>query len=241
MKISLRILFAAIILCSFSISSSFGSGKGYNIPVHSVTIKKVDSSQTVATIQLINYDTSAGFHIDTINWEFIHDGFAFTGWNYNFCDFANCYYSPNLPSGKTDLLSSRTNGIFKLTVDSFNKHAFSATMLIKVWDNKDVKNPDTISITIDATRLGIENNLLAPTSLKLFPNPSADYINIESTIAGFEPVKAVVYDALGKVVSEQNISGETTRLPVFDLPKGVYFLKMNDRNNQEAVKQFIKD
>ena len=241
MKNSLRILFAIVFIAALSFNTSSGTGKGYNIPVHSITIKKVDSSQTVATIQLINYDTAAGFHIDTINWEFIHDGFAFTGWNYNFCDFANCYYSPNLPSGKADLLPSRTNGIFKLTVDSFNKHALSATMLVKVWDNKDAKNPDTISITIDATRLGIENDLMAPNSLKLFPNPATDYINIESNQTGFVPERAIVYDALSKIVSEQNISGETSRLPVFDLPKGVYFIKLNDRNNRQAIKQFIKD
>ena len=241
MKNILQFLVAALIVFSFSVNPSFGSGKGYNIPVHSITITKVDSSQAVATIQLINYDTSSGFKVDTINWAFIHDGFAFTGWNYNFCDFSTCYYAPNLPSGKTDYLPNKTNGVFKLTVDTFNKHAYSATMTIKVWGNRNVNNPDTITITIDATRLGINNQIVSPSALNLYPNPATNYLNIEASQIGFEPVRALIYNSLGKLVSEQAISSGTAKLPVYDLPKGVYILKMSNSNNREAVKQFVKE
>ena len=239
MKSSLRIFLSIVFICSLSTINSFG--KGYTIPVHSRTITKFDTSETIVAILLKNNDTLPGNQIDTFKWAFISNSFAFSGWSYNFCDFASCYTPPNLPNGATDLLSPTDNGSFTLTVSSFNNLAISASMSIKVWDPKDVNNPDTITITINAAKMGIENNLLPSSFADVFPNPATDHINLKTSQPGFEPVNAVIYNTLGKTVSEQSISGGTTTLPVYDLPKGIYILRLHDQYGREAMKQFVKE
>ena len=78
-------------------------------------------------------------------------------------------------------------------------------------------------------------------SISLFPNPSKDYLNLKVNEQDFNPINAVFYDALGKIVSEQNISEGTSTLPVFDLPKGIYIVSLSDKSGREARKQFVKE
>ena len=247
MKAFLRLFFAILLICGFGISSSYGTGKGYSIPKHSDTLIKWDTIPSsgagdIMVLRLINNDSLVSGRIDTIYWSFINNGVANTPWVYNFCDFANCFYPPSLPTGQTDYLVSGkgSGGAFTLTIAHYNK-VQSAIMSIRVWDKKDINNPDTIYFVVNVLKAGIEKTGLPPSSVSLYPNPSTDYINLKVNEQGFEPITAVFYNTLGKRVSEQSISPGTTSLSVFDLPKGIYIISLRDKSGKEAIKQLIKE
>jgi len=175
-----------------------------------------------------------------IKWAIISDDFAKTGWSYSFCDLNQCFVS-NYPQYNTDLVLSHDTSAFSITVLHYNNLAASANMSIAVWDSKDIHKVDTISITVNATRLGIGNSIMPSSFINLFPNPVADYINLKTSQPGFEPVNAIIYNTLGKTVSEQSISAGTTTLPVYNLSKGIYILSLRDKYGKEAMKQFVKE
>jgi hypothetical protein len=234
MKASLRLLLSAALLCSICITTSFG--KGYSVPVHSKNIVKYDTLTTVVQLQVSNISSSNL----TIKYTIISDGFAFSGWGYNFCDLNSCFTSA-YQNNNADGLTAKDTSAFSITINSFRGHPQTENMTIKIWDVNDPNHPDTLSMTIDGTKMGVETQLLPASFVDLFPNPATNYVSLRVSQQGFEPVKATVFNSLGKTISVQSISGETNSLPVFDLPNGVYIISLRDQYGREARKQFIKE
>ena len=69
--------------------------------------------------------------------------------------------------------------------------------------------------------------------IKIYPNPSFDYININ---AGSN-LKAILYDSLGKELIRENV---TDKLDISQLEKGTYILNLSDGINTSTHK-IIKD
>ena len=69
----------------------------------------------------------------------------------------------------------------------------------------------------------------------VYPNPTRDYITIESTV----PIggKIQLFDCNGKIVMTSNYSKGSTVLNISTLTKGVYFLEIQESN---SIKQFHK-
>ncbi len=235
MKTSLRLLLSALIICTFGITNS--KGKGYIIPVHDVSINKYDEDSTVESLQLTNLDSTG---IMNIHWQILNDGFSLSGWTYTFCDLAQCYVT-SYPKSATDPLVPKTNGAFVITVQNFNHEATSAIMQIKIWDASDPNHPDTVNMSINGTLMGINNSIIPSSFVAVFPNPATNYINLEANLNSFQPIKAIIFNSLGKTISEQNISGSTNRLPVYDLPYGIYIISLRDQYGRETRKQFVKE
>jgi hypothetical protein len=80
--------------------------------------------------------------------------------------------------------------------------------------------------------LNIENETLLDKAVTIYPNPTSNYINIDSTIA---LEKIILYDLLGKEVLSTN---ETTQIKVDYIPAGMYLLKVFSENGF-TVKQLI--
>ena len=64
----------------------------------------------------------------------------------------------------------------------------------------------------------------------IFPNPTEDVLNIKTN--SYEEVKYSLYDALGKLVAQDKLSGEQTTLDMRDLAAGSYsvLLKKGNKN-----------
>lgn len=93
-------------------------------------------------------------------------------------------------------------------------------------------------ITIsDATSISMADG----SSLKIFPIPATDFINVEyNNIQSTKPLHIVLYSISGKIMYEEKVPAETFmsgyhQINVTNMPKGVYILKVNDAAAKEKV------
>lgn len=79
-------------------------------------------------------------------------------------------------------------------------------------------------------------------SFKIWPVPATDYLNIQWTnILGDSPL--LIFNSFGQVVkSVEAIIGETsnTKIDISSLPRGVYYVQINDSKYGNLVKEFVK-
>lgn len=71
------------------------------------------------------------------------------------------------------------------------------------------------------------------------PNPSNNYLNviIENSLRG--DYKIEVYDVLGKLILDQQLSKMQTSIPVSSWKAGVYLVKISNDNHSQT-KRFLK-
>ena len=85
----------------------------------------------------------------------------------------------------------------------------------------------------DVTDTGI-SDLQSKVEIKLYPNPSADFVIIDSSVG---IASWTLFDLNGKLL-KQSVS--ELQIRVSDLPAGVYFLKI-DTGNGVVTKKIIKE
>jgi hypothetical protein len=88
------------------------------------------------------------------------------------------------------------------------------------------------------------NGLAAPTKLAefdmvLYPNPANNVLNIRLS-TNEETVNIKVYNALGKIVSEFNITGLETKVNLSGFAKGMYYIGADNGTNN-TLKKFVKN
>ena len=69
-------------------------------------------------------------------------------------------------------------------------------------------------------------------SLKLYPNPAQDVLNIESTAT----VEVTLVDLLGHVVKTQLLSSGNNSVDIESLEKGLYLVKIDGTTSRSFVK-----
>lgn len=109
-----------------------------------------------------------------------------------------------------------TDYIFDLTSIFFNFGSSGSEDIVYYFDNVSFGSP-----------LGIQENIL--NSLKIFPNPSSDYIYLNS----YEKLKAIVYDYSGKEVIRESI---IEKLDISCLEKGTYIINLTNGINTSTFK-----
>lgn len=82
------------------------------------------------------------------------------------------------------------------------------------------------------------NNVAIHNDITINPNPTNEYINIRTNnLAQF----VEVIDILGKNIAKYHCTGaEMIQIPLSNLAKSVYFIKITYRNNNIAIKKIIK-
>ena len=74
-----------------------------------------------------------------------------------------------------------------------------------------------------------------PLAINIFPNPSSNFIQIESELA---EIKISIYNTLGQQVS--NLIWTGASIDISQLKKGFYFWELSAKGIQFAPKIFIK-
>jgi hypothetical protein len=92
--------------------------------------------------------------------------------------------------------------------------------LITVTDINDCSISTTFVVDVTSGVSDIDENQLV-----VYPNPSADFIQIESTEDQINQVK--LYDIMGKLVFEQSINDTKYTMNVSQLSTGLYQLKLS--------------
>jgi len=86
-----------------------------------------------------------------------------------------------------------------------------------------------------------EDNLVADPAMRIYPNPSVDFINID-----FQNIRdngtIEIYDLSGKPIGEQTVESESDdlRIEVSHLPAGTYMIRLKFDDNTYATKRFVK-
>jgi hypothetical protein len=79
-------------------------------------------------------------------------------------------------------------------------------------------------------------------SVKLYPNPSTEYLNIKFEAPQAKTAKVAVHNIIGNLldVESEIVDEYEIRLKVKDLPAGVYLLSVKDDGNGQASFKFLK-
>jgi hypothetical protein len=98
---------------------------------------------------------------------------------------------------------------------------------------------DSLPAPVNCNILNIPNDVIPNQEMKIHPNPSINFITIES--CAFKSNSHLsIYDIGGRKVFNFNITKPSTQLDISHLPGGIYFVKLtNDRN--VAVGKIIKE
>ncbi len=86
-------------------------------------------------------------------------------------------------------------------------------------------------------RSAIATNLATKT-IKLFPNPTTDVLNIETN--SFEGTSIQVVDLMGKVLLEKTLDSEREQINLQDYPSGIYLVKWQDSEGMITTKKVIR-
>ncbi|NLN74622.1 MAG: T9SS type A sorting domain-containing protein, partial [Bacteroidales bacterium] len=73
----------------------------------------------------------------------------------------------------------------------------------------------------------------------IYPNPANDYINIK--LNGISTDKLEICDITGKVLLSQTIINDYQQIQIRDLKRGMYFLKIYDKNQNIKTLKFVKN
>lgn len=88
--------------------------------------------------------------------------------------------------------------------------------------------------------VSIKNIKGAPNlTFSIYPNPAVDYIQIRGDFA--EGSKLLIYDFIGRIVKQQELTPHSsTLIPVLDLSRGNYFVKVVQRNGVVRTAKLVK-
>ena len=87
--------------------------------------------------------------------------------------------------------------------------------------------------------VGINHRTKASNGLKISPNPSVKNISISTQfIIGI--TKLSIYNVSGEKVIERQLTNTETQIDISALPRGVYFVRVQDENIIETVKMIIQ-
>jgi hypothetical protein len=103
--------------------------------------------------------------------------------------------------------------------------------------NDDIYSPSG-TMTLNQSSVGIDNN--TQTNIKIFPNPTSQYISINREQVGDENISVVIFDLLGRPVFETATS--TDKIDVSHLSKGTYLLQLVCGKKEPVITTtFVKD
>jgi len=152
------------------------------------------------------------------------------------CTGSNYY----IPSNAT---INNTTGTFTFTKDSVGLYAFN--FKITEW-RKNQSNVYAIigfsemDFAIDIVNNTIGLNELKKSQIKLtvHPNPATSdlYISCDKTTLGKSYIE--IMNSLGQAVLKTNY---TDKINIFELPQGLYFIRLADKNNSSDFIKFIKN
>ena len=117
----------------------------------------------------------------------------------------------------TDITPIKGNNFYRLKqVDKDGKFVYSNIILLKLLQQK--------------------------ASLLVYPNPTADILNIKLTnLSANSKIQISIYDGLGKLITNKSYLNDTNgiQISVTTLARGMYTLLIND-NNEISTLKFLK-
>lgn len=116
----------------------------------------------------------------------------------------------------------------------------SKMMFASNWANAFTENfPPAFIVQAPQSSLGVEDETLATSDIKVYPNPSRDgLVNIK--LNGSIAVKAIeVHDMLGRLIRTDQMDSSEKSLNLSNLPTGVYLLTFQTERSGSITKRIV--
>jgi hypothetical protein len=91
------------------------------------------------------------------------------------------------------------------------------------------------------TVTGIENNLADIINISISPNPTSDLLKIEIENTASEKLQYSLTSITGKLIERGVLQEQTSTIDMMNLASAVYFLNINNKNNQQETFKIIKN
>jgi hypothetical protein len=149
-------------------------------------------------------------------------------WTLSFCDPYNCIPESRLDSSMSFTLSPGDSGVMKGDV-FYNNASGSGTAAVVIKSALNPAHNDTFTIHATAWLTSVKKATKPKSNLVVYPNPAKDLITIDIPSKGNATIE--VYNVLGsKVKTYNHENGAVAKIDIADLQKGVYFIRVNDKN-----------
>lgn len=86
----------------------------------------------------------------------------------------------------------------------------------------------------------VEEELVMPNYFQVYPNPSRGYINFSTNISIASSAYIKIYNNLGQLLFEKEITNFTEEVDVSTLPKGLYILEIQSKEFRNTQKLLIE-
>jgi len=129
----------------------------------------------------------------------------------------------NTSSNYQSLLWTFGDGNSSTTSNPTHIYTQNGNYEVKLFVKDANKCLDSSSVEVEVLTIGFNENENEQIALKIYPNPSADYFNIDLPI-GSRSIQ--LFDAQGKQVLYKAVEGNKSsyRFEISDIPTGVYFI-----------------
>lgn len=216
-----------------------GMAMGQGLVVDRDTINETTQSSAFTELVLYNTisNTSSTQNI-TVRWERITNDYPSAWRGSQICDKNTCY--PWNVSTMTFDLDTNEVSTFDVhfTNDSLPGDAY---VLMRVYDIRDSANTvQDIHYYAKINQSTGINGYGDFSEIKIYPNPARDYVLVRREAT--DMIKRVeVYNMLGLKVASQEIDPDnlTTRVDLVDLQKGIYMIRIFDRDNNVVMTKSI--
>lgn len=99
-----------------------------------------------------------------------------------------------------------------------------------------VQQPYEISVVT-----GIEEASGIELEFSVYPNPASDFATLKTGDYESDNLNYRLFDINGKVLLQKKVEGIETEIPLSDLSKGTYFLKITDKKRELKIFKIIKN
>jgi hypothetical protein len=225
------ILLVAIILTNLMIARS-QNGFYIDPPSHDIEFSADASAQQSISTAYNNTSISR-----TFRWVLIVDQEP-TGWINQVCD-KNLCYAPGVIT-KDFVLGSDSSGLLRLdlTPNNVSGEGYFRLYVYDINDSANYNATMTVHAVSDPTGISVVSDQV----ISIYPIPAKEVLNLN--LNGSKHITSVdINNIVGQKVKTMKLEEglKTIAIPVSDLKKGVYFLRVFSNGNEVATKTFSKD
>ncbi len=158
------------------------------------------------------------------------DGTPFTNntYNSNSIELRDSSGNPN---------TTLTEEEIKMFPGNFSSMAYYSTCEVLTL-SADYQTLDKLSVC--ALALSTNEQSYKNNTFELSPNPASDFLSISYNENLYKNIEAEIYSYDGKLMKRENISAQTKKIAISDLPTGNYILKVFNKAVYINSKSFIK-
>ncbi|MDR0367904.1 MAG: T9SS type A sorting domain-containing protein [Bacteroidales bacterium] len=123
------------------------------------------------------------------------------------------------------------------SVDVSIEENATGKLFVKVFDNCGRERKDSLLILTDVNSMA---SLPLKNTIKVYPNPATDNVNILFEQELFGSVDILLYDVAGKMLNSQHVTDQSVLFNVNTVSAGLYFLQIRKDNQIIKVEKIIK-